>query len=178
MGKWTAGLVGTVIAGIIVWSLTKPGGALNPLAPPPVAPTAPPVQSEIESNAHPTTATATGKSPSAPASDFATNLDLAPMGDLHGHRPRRYSQGLLLRDGEQETILDGQASVGADFTHIGAEDVATLHIHQPDKSGTDHAILSAGERFEIEAAGRTCYVYVINADFIAKTIRVRIEEKR
>jgi hypothetical protein len=90
---------------------------------------------------------------------------------------QRYSQAFLLHGGEQQVVLDGQASVGSDFTRIGDQDVATLHVSAPGRAVADHAILSAGDRFEIEAAGRSYYLYVTGVDFAAGTMSVRIEER-
>jgi hypothetical protein len=87
------------------------------------------------------------------------------------------SQSLVLRDGDQEPILDGQASVGADFTRIGEADLATLHINGPGESASDHAILDASDRFEIEVAGLRYYL-MATRDLQARTLTVRIEEKR
>ncbi len=89
----------------------------------------------------------------------------------------RFSRSLTLHDGEQEVLLDGQASIGADFTAVGGLRVATLHVGSPGKEISNHAILSAGERFEIHASGRNYYVYVTKLDLAAMTMQVTIEEQ-
>jgi len=100
-----------------------------------------------------------------------------PVQALSSARPReRLSQSLVLRDGDQEPILDGQASVGADFTRIGETDVATLHVHGSGEGAGDHAILAANDDFEIEVAGRR-YFLLATKDLQARTVTVRIEEK-
>jgi hypothetical protein len=97
---------------------------------------------------------------------------------LPSPRPReRVSQSLVLRDGDQEPLLDGQVSVGADFTRIGETDVPTLHVHGPGEGAGDHAILDASDRFEIEVAGRHYYL-LATRDLQARTVTVRVEEKR
>lgn len=43
IAKWVAGILAAIISAIVVWQVTQPGGALNPIQPAPQAPHAPPV---------------------------------------------------------------------------------------------------------------------------------------
>jgi hypothetical protein len=83
----------------------------------------------------------------------------------------------LLKDGEQVPILNGRASVGADFSRIEDMDLATLHINAPGKDVANHAIMSSGSRFEIEVGDKAYVVYVTRIDQAGKTLSVRIYQK-
>ncbi|HEY6324253.1 MAG TPA: hypothetical protein VJA16_22140 [Thermoanaerobaculia bacterium] len=84
---------------------------------------------------------------------------------------------MLLHDGQQQVILDGQASLGADFTRVGEMEVPTLHVTAPGKDAVNYALLGASERFEIEVANRTYSIFVTGRDPAARTVSVRIEQR-
>lgn len=79
-----------------------------------------------------------------------------------------------LRDGEQRTFLGEQASVAAEFSQIGSEDVVTLRVGTTEDESVPHAVLGAGARFPLRVAGSDYSVYVLNVDKTARTVGVRI----
>jgi hypothetical protein len=92
-------------------------------------------------------------------------------------QPQRLSQNVVLRDGDQETILDGKASIGADFTRIGEMDVPTLHVHTQGDDVKNYPILDASFSVEVEVGGRR-YTLAAAKDLQARMVTVHIEEER
>jgi hypothetical protein len=80
---------------------------------------------------------------------------------------------VTLQEGEQTAVMGDQISLAAGFTHIGDEEVATLHLN-----GEPHAILGAGGRFKITTSEGTFSVFILKTDFEAKTMRVKVSASR
>jgi hypothetical protein len=82
-----------------------------------------------------------------------------------------------LRDGEQDVILSGQASLAVEFNRIGNEKFVTLRIFAGDAS-TAHAVLSSTARYDFELEGQIYYINVLRVDFSSKSVRLRVDRKR
>jgi hypothetical protein len=183
MGKWLAGLApglaATIIGGVIVVWLTRPNAAPDSVALPTVS-TSGTVDGRQAAGAQPAPSSSQPDGRQGqPETGGSVDTRQVPPVEPHPANPRgRYSRTLQLHDGEQDAILDGQVSVGADFTRVGEMEVPTLHVTAPGKDVANHAILNAGERFEIEVSGQSYSLYVTQVDAAARTVSLRIEQQQ
>lgn len=79
-----------------------------------------------------------------------------------------------LRDGEQQVLLSGQASVGVQFNQVGEERFLTLHINAGNEE-TSHAVLAPGARFPLRIQGAQYYISLLRLDLSGMTARIRID---
>jgi hypothetical protein len=102
-----------------------------------------------------------------------TGNEEEPPPPPHRARPA-FPLDFTLRDGEQRTFSDDQASVAAEFNQIGSEDFVTLRVGTTGGESVPHAVLRAGARFPVSVAGSEYSVYVLRVDNSARTVEIRI----
>ncbi len=90
------------------------------------------------------------------------------------HEPR-FPVTFTLAEGHQKVVANGELSVSGEFNQIGEMIVPTLHVQARGREPEDHALLSAGGRFEVAVGERTYVVAVIAADTSARRFEIEVD---
>ncbi len=91
-------------------------------------------------------------------------------------RPRpQFPVTFTLAEGHQKVVANGELSVSGEFNQIGEMIVPTLHVQARGREPEDHALLSAGGRFEVAVGERTYVVAVIAADTSARRFEIEVD---
>lgn len=85
---------------------------------------------------------------------------------------------LALRDGEQKTFFDDQASVAASFNQIGREKFVTLVVGTAEGEPVPHAVLGPGARITFQLGGVEYAIFVLQVSEDTRTVKVRINQLR
>ncbi|MEP7012409.1 MAG: hypothetical protein ABJC13_18975 [Acidobacteriota bacterium] len=80
-----------------------------------------------------------------------------------------------LKNGEQKIFSHGDFSVSGDFTQIGDMVVPTLHLQAKGKEPEDHALLTAGGRFEVAVGSKEFVVSVLGVDASTQSFDLRVD---
>lgn len=81
----------------------------------------------------------------------------------------------VLRDGQQEVVLDGRVSVAAEFFRFGEMDTATVHLKAEGEEQQNRSSVEQAKRIEFNLSGVRYAASILEVDSTSRTIRIRID---